>query len=151
MITMMIIGAIILSVGCTWSKLHEWLKKLFICGGFAVLVLSPIVCSMISNSNIPNHLQVVPFDDSFAQIYFTDGEKFYTQAGSTVELLIPGAPMAFEECDPPEGYCSNCSIIRDTAFCVDCGQELRALCTNCGIECDTTFCGECGARIGEGD
>lgn len=148
MFTMLAIGAIIMSVGCAWSKLHGWLKNLFIYGGLAIVLIGPIACSIISIHNIPDHLQVVPFDDSFAQVYFTDGEKFYTQTGSAVGLLIPGAPMDYVECDTPKGYCTNCEIVRDTAFCVDCGQELRALCPKCGIECETEFCGECGTRTG---
>jgi len=149
MFTMILVGVIILVVGCVWSKLNDRMQNLFVYGGIAIVFLSIFICPMLSAANIPDSMQGVPYDKIGVVEYYTDGEKIYARQGSVASLLIPGAAMDYEECDPPEGYCANCSIIRDTAFCVDCGQELRALCPSCETECDTTFCGKCGAKVRE--
>ena len=152
MLTVIIIGIVIICVAIMNEKLSEGFRKRILPVGIVIAFGGLIVCPIISAYNIPDGIQRVPFVSSGKQDLgptgFTDGTSFYSTKESYKTLLIPGAQRNYVESEPPKGYCSNCLIICDSMFCVNCGKAVCPMCPNCGEKCKTDYCGNCGTYMG---
>lgn len=85
----------------------------------------------------------------FASPYVTvtDGKEFFELSGLRKVLFLPGARFSYKECEVPEGYCVSCRKIYDTAFCFECGQQVRDACPSCREVRNTEFCSVCGDKV----